>query len=338
MYTHILVPTDGSLLSTRTVASAVDFARSLGARLTFLYVEPDVTTDLYGEGALLKAMDQGQFANRYRLRGPDILAKAELAAQDGKVPCDSLTGVSNTPYEVIIEAAEQQGCDLIYMASRGRGGVAGMMIGSETLKTVMHATIPILIHSVGANAPIGVRVLAVIQDEHQAIAEVMNKLQSLSLLARRGGVRPDAGKVREMIAYFRDFSARTHQPKDDDLLFSLLSRRTDVVDGTIAELKRQHLVELRLIDDLQASVRVLTATSGDLTDFCDAADRFGAHLHTHLRLEEEVIFPAARAHLTHDDWQMIEGRFAGRGREGVVETGARLLKQAYSRIVSSLEA
>ena len=38
MYRHILVPTDGSILSQRAVDAAIQLARPLGARVTALHV------------------------------------------------------------------------------------------------------------------------------------------------------------------------------------------------------------------------------------------------------------------------------------------------------------
>lgn len=338
MYQHILVPTDGSLLAARTVGSAVEFAQALRARITFLYVEPDLSADLYGEAALLHAMDPEQFDEKYRLRAREILSKAEAVSQAAGVPCSGISGVSDSPHEVIIEAAGRQGCDLIYMSSRGWGGAAGMMMGSETLKTVLHAAIPVLIYSIGANAPLSVRALSVIQDEHQAIAAVGQKLQSFAAHARRRGIRPEVANLRQVIAYFRDFPAKYHHPKEEDHLFARLAARTHEVDGPIAELKRQHQAEQRLLEELGATLEQLAADAASSPDaFCDAADRFVAHLWTHMSLEEEVIFPAAKKHLTREDWEAIEAAFRGNGKEGFADTGARLLKLAFARIVNILD-
>ena len=47
--------------------------------------------------------------------------------------------------EMIIKAAEKKGCDLIMMASHGRRGVQGLLIGSETQKVLTHTKIPVLV-------------------------------------------------------------------------------------------------------------------------------------------------------------------------------------------------
>jgi nucleotide-binding universal stress UspA family protein len=49
------------------------------------------------------------------------------------------------PYEAIINAAAQYGCDLIVMASHGRRGIAGLLLGSETTKVLTHSKTPVLV-------------------------------------------------------------------------------------------------------------------------------------------------------------------------------------------------
>ena len=43
-------------------------------------------------------------------------------------------------------AADEAGCDLIFMASHGRRGLAGLLIGSETQKVLTHTKIPVLVY------------------------------------------------------------------------------------------------------------------------------------------------------------------------------------------------
>jgi nucleotide-binding universal stress UspA family protein len=50
------------------------------------------------------------------------------------------------PYEAIIEAAEKSGCDLIFMASHGRRGFSGFLLGSETNKVLTHSKVPVLVY------------------------------------------------------------------------------------------------------------------------------------------------------------------------------------------------
>jgi nucleotide-binding universal stress UspA family protein len=50
------------------------------------------------------------------------------------------------PYQAIIEAATERGCDLIFMASHGRHGISALLLGSETGKVLTHSKIPVLVY------------------------------------------------------------------------------------------------------------------------------------------------------------------------------------------------
>ena len=146
MFKHILVPTDGSALSDATVARAVSFGQEAGARLTFFYAQPDFPMPIYGEGALIDPTTPEQFARSAAVEARVILEKARSAAEAAGVEADTDTVVNEIPYEGIIDAANRHGCDLIFMASHGRRGIAGLLLGSEAQKVLTHSKIPVLIY------------------------------------------------------------------------------------------------------------------------------------------------------------------------------------------------
>ena len=49
------------------------------------------------------------------------------------------------PYRQIIDAASQGSCDMIVMASHGRRGVSGLLVGSVTQKVLTHSSVPVLV-------------------------------------------------------------------------------------------------------------------------------------------------------------------------------------------------
>jgi nucleotide-binding universal stress UspA family protein len=141
MYKHILIPTDGSDLSQRTVREGVDFAQSIKAQITFLTAsapfkvfatDPLVVTDTadtYAKDAEKIAQLRFKDATEYaRQRGVTAVAQHVYAEH---------------PYEAIIDAAGKNECDLIFMASHGRKGVKGLLLGSETNKVLTHSKIPV---------------------------------------------------------------------------------------------------------------------------------------------------------------------------------------------------
>lgn len=145
MFKHLLVPTDGSELSQTATRQAVSFAQETGARITFFYAKPDYPIAFYGEGALFDPTTPDKFAAMADSQADAILqAAAALAAQAG-VACTTQSAISDIVYTAIIEAASTAGCDLIFMASHGRRGFSGLLLGSETQKVLTHSKIPVLV-------------------------------------------------------------------------------------------------------------------------------------------------------------------------------------------------
>lgn len=146
MFKHILVPTDGSQLSGDTVKRAIEFAKETSARITFFFAKPDYPVAFYGEGALIDPTTPDKFAEMAEQQAREILAANEASAKAAGVSSASLTSISDIPYEAIIAAAEEVKADLIFMASHGRRGISGLLLGSETQKVLTHSKIPVLVY------------------------------------------------------------------------------------------------------------------------------------------------------------------------------------------------
>ncbi len=144
MFKHILVPTDGSPLSRMAIKASVALAKETGARVTGLYVMPafhvlSYNTEMLEDTAEQFAIDSVRHAN-------DYLAVIEADAKEAGVPFGAMRTTSDHPFEAIIAAAREMDCDLISMASHGRKGVKGFLLGSETQKVLSHSQIPVLVY------------------------------------------------------------------------------------------------------------------------------------------------------------------------------------------------
>ena len=144
MYKRILIPTDGSEASQRAILAGVEFAREVGADVVGLTATPEFHV-LSTDSTMLEDTPE-QFAAGSDMRARRILADVENAARDAGVPCRTEHVVDDDPYAAIIAAARNLGCDLIVMASHGRRGLKGLLLGSETQKVLVHSAIPVLVH------------------------------------------------------------------------------------------------------------------------------------------------------------------------------------------------
>jgi nucleotide-binding universal stress UspA family protein len=130
MYRHLIVPLDDSPLAVEVAHQAVKLASKLGAKVTFFHAPAD-----YGAsslGALERVLAPAAFNEHVAGEARAILAKAETVARAANVSFDSAMTTSDRPHEAILEVAESRGCDLIFMASHGRRGLKGLILGSQT--------------------------------------------------------------------------------------------------------------------------------------------------------------------------------------------------------------
>lgn len=144
MYKRILLPTDGSEASQRAIRAGVDFARSIGADVIAMTAVPKfhaLTTN-----AEMLEQTREEYAAASRMRGQHLLDGIATVARQAGVPCMSVLAASDSPYEAILASAIEHHCDLIVMASHGRKGIKGFLLGSETQKVLVHSAIPVMVH------------------------------------------------------------------------------------------------------------------------------------------------------------------------------------------------
>ena len=72
------------------------------------------------------------------------LAKKDIPVERSVMPRDGQA--SGASYQGIIESAKKKKCDAIFMASHGRRGLAGIIMGSVTHKVLTHSKLPVLVY------------------------------------------------------------------------------------------------------------------------------------------------------------------------------------------------
>jgi len=144
MFRHILLPTDGSPLSEAAMRKGIQFAKTINARITGFCAVPELRYFSYDSDIGPEFEKQAAAAVQAEVN-KNLLA-IKKAAKDAGVPCETAQEKSDQPYEAIIAAAQKRQCDLIIMASHGRRGVEGLLLGSETQKVLTHSKIPVLVY------------------------------------------------------------------------------------------------------------------------------------------------------------------------------------------------
>ncbi len=144
MYTHILVPTDGSDLAQKGVDHALALAKGLGSKVTIVTVSPPFPR-VYGDGWLPSDEDIERYDAENQKAAEALLARVKAKAEGLGITADTIHAKNTSPATAIVEASERLGANLIVMASHGHRGIARMLVGSQTSEVLAHSKLPVLI-------------------------------------------------------------------------------------------------------------------------------------------------------------------------------------------------
>jgi nucleotide-binding universal stress UspA family protein len=142
MFKRILVPTDGSDITTKAVNTAIGLARAGGGQLMTISVKEPFPYSAISE---MQPVPPQEFYDAQERIAAERVKAVVAAAQAAGMTCQGHTVEALHPWEAILDHAKAQQCDLIVMASHGRRGVAALLLGSETQRVLIHSTLPVLI-------------------------------------------------------------------------------------------------------------------------------------------------------------------------------------------------
>ena len=129
----VLVAIDGSELGNMVIKRSGQFAKVTDCDLTVLnVVEPLPGSYAEMPGAI------ADFIRRKKEEAEEIVAKAQKTLKHYGVACKTQIGVGPVASE-IVEVAEQGNFDVIFVGSRGFGGIKRMLLGSVADDVIRHA-------------------------------------------------------------------------------------------------------------------------------------------------------------------------------------------------------
>jgi len=146
MFKNILIPTDGSRLAARGVKAGIRLARALGARVTAVYVVPPYVPMLYGESTVyVPGYSPAEYRRITERQAKKVLGAVAAAARGAGVRCAARFVTEHQPWRAILATVKRARCDAVAMASHGRGGLGGLILGSETQRVLAQSRIPVLV-------------------------------------------------------------------------------------------------------------------------------------------------------------------------------------------------
>jgi nucleotide-binding universal stress UspA family protein len=146
MYRKILITTDGSAVSQHTACAGVKFAQQMGAEVLALFVAPEYQYPVYVEIIPPSYPSEDEYIAQMRRTGEDYMGKIMRSCAAAGLKHSCMTAFSDATALKIVDIAEQEGCDLIFMGSHGRSGWGQILLGSVTNKVLSHTNKPVLVH------------------------------------------------------------------------------------------------------------------------------------------------------------------------------------------------
>ncbi len=153
MYHGILVPLDGSPLAERVLPYAVQLARRSAACMLLVHAYVELLAERVDPFAAIEPVNSSALVTASGVaHAPDPIA-AYLDAWVSRLAERSLAAeallVHGHAGNAIVQAAQEQGADLIAMSTHGRSGLGRWLYGSVADHVLRHARVPVLLVSAG---------------------------------------------------------------------------------------------------------------------------------------------------------------------------------------------
>lgn len=146
MFKKILIPVDGSDLALKAAGTGVNLAKEVGAEVVFLHAMTPYIAPYAADVALVDDKTQMMFEKSILDSSAAILAAAKKLAEAAGVVSQSVNAVSTRTERLIEKTVNEMGCDLIVIATHGRGAVGRFVMGSVTTRLLPISPVPVLVY------------------------------------------------------------------------------------------------------------------------------------------------------------------------------------------------
>lgn len=146
MFKRILIPIDGSELALRAATTGISLAKEVGAEVVLLHAQAPYIAPYAAEVAMIDTKAQAAFEKAITEGSEALLAQAKKVAMDKGVTVQTVHGVSSRPEQLIEKTAKDKGCDLVVLATHGRGAVGRFVMGSVTSRLLPISSVPVLVY------------------------------------------------------------------------------------------------------------------------------------------------------------------------------------------------
>jgi len=150
MFKKILIPTDGSPLSNQAAMEGIILAKQIGAEVVCIYVARERQNPAFDFSDIPQktSFSAEEYEKAVATAGNALMLPLREAAEKEGIPFTKIIEISNTAANQIVQTAEENGCDMIFMGSQGSAGWASMLLGSVAAKVVALSQIPVTVYKI----------------------------------------------------------------------------------------------------------------------------------------------------------------------------------------------
>ncbi|AWV00296.1 universal stress protein [Burkholderia sp. JP2-270] len=285
MYRHLLVMVDGAPGGIDAIGHALELARAVGARVTF--VLPGTAPDSRLSGARL----------------PEHGAKVEAAARAQGLS-HAIAGAGHPAAGDASPGAlaGELGCDLICVAALPNDADTATCARRQHLLAT--SGVPVLVCT-SQRSPAEARVMARCLDAHRAVGVLLQALMACGEAAN--GPQRQAVGAQGVLASLAALQHARFGSRAEARLFAALRARAECVAAELDELDRQRQRDAQALDALaRIAEGGLPSAAFDM-----ALARYAHGAFEQMGRMEGVIFPAARRYLGDADWAELDEPQAG---------------------------
>ncbi|SAL42796.1 universal stress protein [Caballeronia humi] len=297
MYRHLLLPIERGGASAEALGHVTELARTIGARITFLWMLPSG-----GEPSLPAQADED--------RANEVLTIAEAAALAQGVACSCAKTGGSSRRDIILNEARQHGCDLICLTAASPDASA-----LQALDMTLGGDIAVLVCPVDAR-PTVARSIGALFDDYHAINDELNAWSTMSGIACGESRRPGTAPMRESVARLCELQRQRLRPKQHGSLYPRLRERTSVIDAELDELEFRHRRDDELLGELARIVGQDDRSAPTDQTIEQALAAYAKSVWEWMGREQGVVLPAARRYLSDADWTAIDTEFNATGPVG----------------------
>ena len=177
----------------------------------------------------------------------------------------------------------------------------------------------------------------ILMEEHEIIRTMLRILTAVSL-KMEGNYKVGSTHLNEIVDFIEGFADKYHHAKEEDLLFKEMEvAGIPCEGGPIAVMLHDHEVGRSYVRAMKESIaRIQDGSLEDTKKFINNGKYFATLLEEHILKENNILYPIADAHLSHEqqnklhtEFKLVEEKYINNGNHKELLNIVNKLKEIY---------